>query len=191
MNPGGIRVPLLYSQISGGEQPGEVTYGEAFNVQPFGNTLTVKTCTGAQIQALLEQQFVAAGRRPSASCTVSCGFSYTWDGTRPAGDKVVNSSVKMNGVPIVDAQNYRVTMNNFLAAGGDGFSVFSQCTNQLGGEVDLDAFGRYLLAHSPLSPPTDGDPDHAARVGENHVDSEGPPRGGPSAFLWLYWPACR
>jgi len=151
MNPGGIRVPLLYNQISGGEQPGEVTYGEAFNVQPFGNTLTVKTCNGAQIQALLEQQFVV--QTPPRFLQVSWTFSYAWDSTRPAGDKVVNSSVKINGVPIVDAQSYQVTMNNFLADGGDGFSVFRQCTNQIGGEVDLDAFGRYLLAHSPVSPP--------------------------------------
>jgi 5'-nucleotidase len=37
MNPGGIRADLTFSQISGGEQPGEVTYGEAFAVQPCGN----------------------------------------------------------------------------------------------------------------------------------------------------------
>ena len=46
MNVGGIRASLLFNQISGGEQPGEVTYAEAFAVQPFGNTLVVKTCTG-------------------------------------------------------------------------------------------------------------------------------------------------
>ena len=76
MNAGGVRAPILYDQISGGEQPGEVTYGELFNVQPFGNTLTVKTCTGAQIHALLEQQFdnPSAGQRrilpsPAASAT--------------------------------------------------------------------------------------------------------------------------
>ncbi len=151
MNPGGIRVPLLYNQISGGEQPGQVTYGEAFNVQPFGNTLTVKTCTGAQIQALLEQQFVV--QTPPRFLQISWTFSYAWDSTRPAGDKVVNSSVKLMGVPVVDTQSYQVTMNNFLADGGDGFSVFKGCTNQIGGEVDLDSFGRYLGAHSPISPP--------------------------------------
>ena len=58
MNPGGVRGGLLFNQISGGEQPGEVTFGEMFTVQPFSNTLVVKTCTGAQIEALLEQQFV-------------------------------------------------------------------------------------------------------------------------------------
>ena len=141
MNPGGIRAPL---------NAGDVTYEELFNVQPFGNTLTVKTCTGAQIQALLEQQ-----QFPGRILTVSRGFNYTWDNARPAGDKVLNETVKLNGNPIVDTQSYRVEMNNFLASGGDGFSVFNACTNQLGGEVDLDAVVRYFEAHNPLTVPTD------------------------------------
>jgi 5'-nucleotidase len=141
MNPGGIRAPL---------NAGEVTYEELFNVQPFGNTLTVKTCTGAQIQALLEQQ-----QFPGRILTVSHGFNYTWDALRPAGDKVLNETVKLNGNPIVDTQSYRVEMNNFLASGGDGFSVFNLCTNQLGGEVDLDAVVRYFQAHNPLDAPTE------------------------------------
>jgi 5'-nucleotidase len=138
---GGIRAPL---------NAGEVTYEELFNVQPFGNTLTVKTCTGAQIQALLEQQ-----QFPGRILTVSRGFNYTWDALRPAGDKVLNETVKLNGNPIVDTQSYRVEMNNFLASGGDGFSVFNLCTNQLGGEVDLDAVVRYFQAHNPLDAPTE------------------------------------
>ena len=55
MNPGGIRGSLRYTRTDGQPQP--VTYGELFTVQPFSNTLVVKTCTGAQIDALLEQQF--------------------------------------------------------------------------------------------------------------------------------------
>jgi 5'-nucleotidase len=141
MNPGGIRAPIA---------AGEVTYEELFNVQPFGNTLTVKTCTGAQIQALLEQQVF-----PGRILTVSSGFNYTWDAARPVGDKVLNETVKLNGNPIVDTQSYRVEMNNFLASGGDGFSVFNQCTDQLGGEIDLDALVRYFQAHSPIAPPTE------------------------------------
>jgi 5'-nucleotidase len=149
MNPGGIRAPIA---------AGEVTYEELFTVQPFGNTLTVKTCTGAQIQSLLEQQ-VFAGR----ILAVSRGFNYTWDASRPAGDKVLNETVKLNGNPIVATQPYRVTMNSFLATGGDGFSVFNDCTDQLGGEIDLDALVRYFMTHSPpecetcspIAPPTE------------------------------------
>jgi 5'-nucleotidase len=152
MNPGGIRAPVKYEVVSG---PDPVTYGELFAVQPFGNTVVVKTCTGAQIQQLLEQQFdnPSAGQR--RILTVSRGFNYTWDNLGPAGNRVPNSTVTLNGNPIVDAQSYRVEMNSFLADGGDGFSVFRQCTNQLGGEVDLDALVRYFMAHSPISAPTE------------------------------------
>ena len=155
MNPGGIRGPILYDQISGAEQPGQVTYGELFTVQPFSNTLTVKTCTGAQIQALLEQQFDNPTPGQRRVLTVSRGFHYTWDNAGAAGNRVPNNTVTLNGNPIVDAQSYRVEMNVFLATGGDGFSVFNQCTNQLGGEVDLDALVRYFMAHSPISPPAE------------------------------------
>jgi 5'-nucleotidase len=148
MNPGGIRAPITFDSPPG--SGGSVTYGELFTVQPFGNTLVVKTCTGAQIQALLEQQVF-----PGRILTVSRGFNYTWDANRPAGDKVLNGTVMLNGNPIVDSQSYRVEMNSFLADGGDGFSVFRQCTNQLGGEVDLDALVRYFQAHSPIAPPTE------------------------------------
>jgi 5'-nucleotidase len=162
MNPGGIRGPVLFDQISGGEQPGQVTYGELFTVQPFSNTLTVKTCTGAQIQALLEQQFDNPAAGQVRILTVSRGFNYSYDRTRPAGDRVLNSTVKLNSSPIVDAQSYRVEMNSFLATGGDGFSVFNSCTNQLGGEIDLDALVRYFQNHSPISPPTE---DRIVRLG--------------------------
>lgn len=162
MNPGGIRAPIKYDQISGGEALGEVTFGELFNVQPFGNTLTVKTCTGAQIHALLERQFdnPSAGQRRILQ--VSDGFGYSWDGTRPAGDRVLDATVLLNGSPLVLTQGYRVEMNSFLADGGDGFSVFRQCTDQLGGEVDTDAVVRYFMAHSPVAPPAD---DRITRLG--------------------------
>ena len=71
-----------------------------------------------------------------------------------AGDKVVDSSVTIQGVAVNPTASYRVQMNSFLADGGDGFSVFRACTNQLGGEVDVDALARYFMAHSPISPPT-------------------------------------
>jgi 5'-nucleotidase len=162
MNPGGIRGPVLFDQSSGGEAPGQVTFGELFTVQPFSNTLTVKTCTGAQIQTLLEQQFDNPASGQVRILAVSRGFNYSYDRTRAPGDRVSDSSVRLNGVPIDNAQSYRVEMNSFLATGGDGFSVFNQCTNQLGGEVDLDALVRYFQSHSPISPPTE---DRIVRLG--------------------------
>jgi 5'-nucleotidase len=141
MNPGGVRGDLIYDQISGGEQPGEVTYSEMFTVQPFANTLVVKTCTGAQIDALLEQQY-----SPSVNRTLlpSDSLRYSFSASAPVGSKVDAASIKIDGVTVDPAKPYRVTMNSFLADGGDGFAVFKTCTNPLGGEVDLDAAVRYF-----------------------------------------------
>ena len=78
---------------------------------------------------------------------VSDGFSYRWDGSKPPGERVDPASLQLNGVPIDPEAAYRVTVNNFLADGGDGFGVLVQGTDRLGGAVDLDAFEAYLLAN--------------------------------------------
>ena len=146
MNPGGIRADLVYSQISGGEQPGEVTFGELFTVQPFANVMNVKTCTGAQLDALLEQQFVV-----NRFLQISDGFTYEWSASASVGSKVDPASIKIGGVTVVPGTGYRVAMNNFLSGGGDGFSVFAACTDQLGGEIDVDVLATYFLNNSPIS----------------------------------------
>ena len=153
MNPGGVRAGLFVNQISGGEQPGQVTFGEMFTVQPFSNTLVVKTCTGAQIDALLEQQFVVQVPNPRILLP-SNSLRYSISTSAPVGSKVDPASIKIDGVTVNPTASYRVTMNSFLADGGDGFTVFTQCTNPLGGEVDLDAAVRYFQDNSPIGLPT-------------------------------------
>jgi 5'-nucleotidase len=153
MNSGGVRAGLLFNQTDGGEQPGEVTYGEAFTVQPFGNTIVVKTCTGQQIYDVLNQQFNNPSTGSNRIMLPSANVHYQW--TTAGGPHIVDGSVSFDGgtTPIDKAASYRVAMNNFMADGGDNYTVFTSCTEPLGGEVDLDAFGRYLNAHSPVAPP--------------------------------------
>jgi 5'-nucleotidase len=153
MNPGGVRADILAAAIAGGEQAGEVTYGEAFTVQPFSNALVSLSLTGAQIDAVLEQQWVRLtdGTEKAAILSTSRGFTYTWDSTRAIGDRV--SDLRLGGVAIDPAATYRVTMNSFLADGGDGFTVLKQGTQRLGGETDIDALAAYLGANSPLAVP--------------------------------------
>jgi 5'-nucleotidase len=153
MNSGGVRGGLIYNQISGGEQPGEVTYGEAFTVQPFGNTLVVKTCTGQQIYDVLNQQFNNPAAGSNRIMLPSANVHYQW--TTVGGPHIVDGTVSFDGgtTPIVKGASYRVVVNNFMADGGDNYTVFRSCTDPLGGEVDLDAFARYLRAHSPVAPP--------------------------------------
>lgn len=152
MNPGGIRadLPVNVPNASMG-----VTYGDVFTVQPFGNVMMVISLTGAQIKEALEQQFDNPAPGQNRILQVSRGLTYTWDAAKPKGEKV--SDLKLNGAPLDPAATYRVTMNNFLADGGDGFTVFAQGTERLGGAVDLDALQEYLKAGTVT-------PDDAARI---------------------------
>jgi 5'-nucleotidase len=143
MNPGGIRTDL---------QQGEITYAEAFEVQPFGNNLVTLTLTGAQIERVLEQQFCNPSGTASQILQVSRGFSYAWDDGHPCGDRVDPASITLDGVVLDPAGTYRVTVNSFLADGGDGFRVFTEGTDRLGGVVDLDALEAYLEANDPVQP---------------------------------------
>jgi 5'-nucleotidase len=155
MNPGGIRADLTYAQISGGEAPGEVTYGEVFNVQPFNNFVSTQDLTGAQIETILNQQWAACtppGRSGGATVIlqVSAGFTYQYDTSSPCGSRIYN--MRLNGVLIDPGTTYRVTMNNFLADGGDSFPGFTAGTNRVNGGFDVDAFAEYLGAFSPVAP---------------------------------------
>lgn len=152
MNPGGIRADLVASQVSGGEQAGQVTYGEAFTVQPFGNSLVTMTLTGQQIDTLLEQQWSGGNAASPRILQVSNGLTYTWDAAKPNTDRVNIADIKLNGQPIGASTAYRVTVNSFLADGGDNFAVLRQGTDRLGGDVDLDALTAYFAASSPVAP---------------------------------------
>lgn len=153
MNPGGIRADLVFDNMTGGEAPGEITYQEIFTVQPFGNSLVTMTLTGAQIDTLLEQQFVGCGQTTGDRILqVSAGFSYTWSASAEPCEKVDPSTIMINGVVVDPAGLYRVTVNSFLADGGDNFTVLVEGTDRLGGDVDLDALEKYFVANSPVPP---------------------------------------
>ncbi len=149
MNTSGVRSSFLYDQISATEEPGEITYAEAGNVAPFGNLLVTMDLTGAQIEALLNQQWKGATEtRPVLALNPSEGFTYTWD---PTAHAVVPGSMELDGEPVVDDQTYRVATLNFLAEGGDGFTVFQEGEDVLGGPGDLENLVAYLEANPGLS----------------------------------------
>jgi 5'-nucleotidase len=139
MNPGGVRNDLV------ARDGGMVTFGDIYAVQPFGNTLVTMTYTGAQLLQILEEQF--ANMNEWNILAVSRGFTMTLDPSKPAGQRVVAAA--LDGKPIDPAASYRVTLNNFIAAGGDGFVTFTQGTNPQVGPLDLDSMEEYLRA-SPL-----------------------------------------
>ncbi|KYD26142.1 bifunctional metallophosphatase/5'-nucleotidase [Parageobacillus toebii] len=130
MNPGGIRANI---------EQGEVTWGELYNVQPFSNQLVKMTLTGEQIRKLLNQQW-----QPNQTRMLQIsGLTYTWDASKPIGDKVVDIYLP-NGTKLDPNAEYTVTANSFLADGGDNFTVFTEGKNREVGPVDLDALINYI-----------------------------------------------
>jgi 5'-nucleotidase len=143
-NPGGVRADIPKNE------DGVVTYAEIFASQPFRNQLVTLTLTGIQIKNMLEQQWLDP-KRPRI-LQVSKGFNYAWDGAKPYGDRVMADRMSLNGQRIDPAMSYRVTVNNFLSVGGDGFTVLKEGTNQQFGIYDVEALYAYFRANSPIAP---------------------------------------
>jgi 5'-nucleotidase len=153
MNPGGIRASLIYNFSYGGEAAGQITYGEAFTVQPFNNLVVTQSLTGAQIKGTLEQSFIGCLGRTQATVILqaSAEVHYTYDTTRACGDRI--TAITVNGSPIDPSATYKVAMNNFLADGGDSFPGFKAGTGRVYAPgFDVDALTAYLGAHSPVAP---------------------------------------
>ena len=151
MNPGGIRADLSFAAnpTNPADTDGQVLWGELFTVQPFANSLVGIHLTGQQILDLLNQQW-----QPTVTRMLQVsGLSYTWDETLPVGSRI--TEVSIGGTPLALANLYSVAVNNFLAGGGDGFTVLTAGTEQVGGPIDLDALIGYLEAQpQPLSAPS-------------------------------------
>ena len=187
MNGGGVRSPgFTFASSAAGEGDGNVTYGEAFTVQPFGNSLVTLSLTAKDLKDFLEEQFAGClGQSATATrfALPSAGFKYTWDGAKACGARVSNVTLRTgsttetlvdaSGVVANPAKSYRVTVNNFMADGGDGYSTLRKGTNRLGGAQDIDALTAYMAgfkapkaAYSPTTTnATDAGTPRINRVG--------------------------
>jgi len=162
MNPGGVRVNGFLLSGTTPANSGNVSYGQAFTVQPFGNSLVTLPLTGQQIKNALEQQFNGCQLpgKPRQTATrillTSAGFNWSWDNTRALCDKV--TGMALNGTPINLNATYYVTVNSFLATGGDNFSTFNEPANsvRVGGAQDIDAlinyFAGFKAPNAPYNP---------------------------------------
>ena len=120
-------------------------------MQPFSNIVVTMTLTGDQIKRVLEQQFVNPdGTARTLVLQVSNGFTFTWQASAPIGSRI--TSMALNGAPILPGTSYRVTVNSFLATGGDAFTVLNEGTERVFGEDDLVALEDYFAANSPVAP---------------------------------------
>ncbi|KQB87162.1 bifunctional metallophosphatase/5'-nucleotidase [Corynebacterium lowii] len=142
MNAGGVRADL---------EAGEVTYADAFAVQPFGNENTYTTLKGADFKEALEQQWQTQESRPALSLGLSDNVSYTYDPARPIGDRV--TSITIDGAPLDPARDYVVAGSTFLLGGGDGFEALTRGTDLAPtGYIDVESFIEYLRSHPGLKP---------------------------------------
>lgn len=149
-NRGSLRAPIIP------DADGGVSYGALFKTQPFQNDLIVMTLTGNQVKQLLEQQWSAVTGERTLMLGVSAGFSYTWDASKPRGERVVPDSIKLNGNSVQADLQYRVAANSFLAAGTEGLTVLRDGRERQVSVLDLDALVEYLSANSPYRPPEVG-----------------------------------
>jgi len=150
-NPGGIRSDMTSSLT--------VTFGQLYNVLPFNNNIVTMDLTGQQLLRLLEQQWESPQPKGGRIMPVSSGFSYTWDASQPegaapgTGQRVVPGSMKLNGEPINLAASYRITVNNFMASGGDNFTLLREGRNRQEGDIDSAIAKLYFRVKGIVTPP--------------------------------------
>lgn len=150
-NTGGIRAELTRAAGTPAGQPAPITFSMVSDVLPFGNITVVKTMTGDALVRLLEEQFDRPDGRPMM-LQVSNGFSYAFDPSKPAGQKVDRASVMLNGKVIGPADRVRVASVDFVWNGGDRFTVVKEGTEPTTVVDVLDQLIAYLGTHSPVSP---------------------------------------
>lgn len=166
MNAGGVRSPGFVKPAAA-TYPYALTYADAFTVQPFGNSLVTMTLSALQLKDLLEQQFNGCkGQTANRIMQISNGLKYSWSAAAPACAKIQNVTltptdvtvyppvatgaadhIVINGVVQNPAKTYRVTVNNFMATGGDGFTTLLGGGNVQGGAQDIDALIAYLAGY--------------------------------------------
>jgi 5'-nucleotidase len=152
MNRGGIRADLVANVPRATARPGEVTYRDLFDVQPFGNLLAVVTMTGDMIKRLLEQQFEPQLPGENSILQVSSGFTYRYRLTALPGQHVDAESIAIGGRRVAPTDRVRVSASDFLVGGGNAFTVFGEGTNKVVSGTDIDALVGYFKAHSPVAP---------------------------------------
>jgi 5'-nucleotidase len=183
-NGGGVRDPgFLFATSTAGEGDGNVTYKEAFTVQPFGNSLVTLSLSTQDIKDFLEEQFAGCLGQAVDRTRIaipSAGFKYTWDGAQACGSRISNVTlttgtstavvtetlVTSAGVVQNPTKTYRITVNNFMADGGDGYTTLKKGSNRLGGAQDIDALTAFLAGYKTPNP--------AYVLGSNPLDAGSP-----------------
>lgn len=157
-NGGGIRASI---------EQGEITKGDVITVLPFGNYIVTKEVSGADLKAALENGASAYPESKGAFTHVG-GMTYQIDVTRPAGDRV--HSITVNGQPLDLERTYQLATNDFMAAGGDEYTMFAKYP--IAGEYPAldEALIHYIQKTGELSATVEGRIRAAASIGETPAE---------------------
>ena len=158
-NSGGLRADLLVDRISGGEAAGQITWGEAFAVLPFGNSTVIETVTYEQLVAALANGFRppcgdssgGTGRTPQYS---GLWVEFSCNGTVPVINNVwlAPPGPRPTTAPLGPGSTVRIVTNDFMFGGGDGYTALSGGTDVLQtGDLLLDVLIDHIRANSPIT----------------------------------------
>lgn len=167
-NSGGLRAPLTCDGTAGGSgfcpaftpPPWQITRGQVLTLLPFGNVVSTATINGAELKTYLEHGVSSMPTANGRFAQVS-GLCFTYDVAAPAGSRVTlvtrqTATGTCAGGPVsLDASaSYTVAINDFMAAGGDGYpNIFGRTTSRdLMDQVVAD----YVSAAGTITPRIQG-----------------------------------
>jgi 5'-nucleotidase len=154
MNTCGVRAGFSMASTKG-----VIRYADLFSAQPFNNVLITLSLSGQELLNLLQSQW-----RDARACNrlqASSSLRYTWDAARPVDQRVLPESITINGQALQLTRDYRITVNNFMAEGGDGFAELKRGRDRRTGPNDVDALEAYVQSVGEVRPPSN---DRARRL---------------------------
>jgi 2',3'-cyclic-nucleotide 2'-phosphodiesterase (5'-nucleotidase family) len=139
-NSGGLRADI---------DAGEIIFGEIFEALPFDNTLVVVELDGAELRQALEE-----GVSGAHGVTQVSGLQFEFDYDAPVGSRIIGNVIDLStGMPLDPATTYYVAVNDFMAAGGDGYDTLGENPQTNTYALVRDLVVDWVKANSPFTPP--------------------------------------
>jgi 5'-nucleotidase len=133
-----------------GDADGRVLLGESWEAYGYGNPVLTVSLTGAELDAVLEQQWQGGKFAPLA---LSKNVKYSFDASRPEGDRIDPNDIRINGASLDPAKTYRVAALAYTVIGADGYPALKAAyRDPVRTDTDHETFAAYLRAHKTLTP---------------------------------------
>lgn len=136
------------SSVRGGLDPGEITWGDLFTVQPFNNRLARVEMSGRDVIELLNEQWYVETYPRMLQIS---GITFSWDARKPRSSRI--AEVLVGGKPIEPGRRYVAAINEFLAEGGEGYLTLAKLRHSTTTITDIQALAAYVKANPNLELP--------------------------------------